>query len=58
MRFHRRPGIAETLRTLVAAERECCGWASWAVSDSGRYAVLDVTGPPEQIGPLARAFGL
>ena len=58
VRYRRGPGVADTLRTLAAAERDCCGWASWNVTDTGDACVLEVTGPPEQIGPLAAAFGL
>lgn len=55
-RFRRSPGISDALRALVAAERDCCGWASWALSDEGNSVVLDVTGPPERIGALVAAF--
>lgn len=52
------PGIGDSLRALVAREQQCCGWASWAVSDDGRQLVLDVTGPAPRIDNLAGAFGL
>lgn len=56
VRFRRSPDISDALTALVAAERECCGWASWALSDEGNCVVLDVTGPPDRIGALAAAF--
>ena len=55
-RFRRSPDISDALRALVAAERDCCGWASWALSDEGNSVVLDVTGPPDRIGALVAAF--
>ena len=55
-RFRRSPGMSDALSALVAAERDCCGWASWALSDEGNCVVLDVTGPPDRIGALAAAF--
>ncbi|MBW3548137.1 MAG: hypothetical protein KY452_08420 [Actinobacteria bacterium] len=55
-RFRRSPDISDALSALVAAERDCCGWASWALSDEGNCVVLDVTGPPDRIGALAAAF--
>ena len=56
--FQSQPGISESLRFLVAAERDCCGWASWEVIDEEDWAVLEVTGPPDRVGALASAFGL
>ena len=58
VRFRRDPGVAESLRVLVDAEGDCCGWASWDVADERDHAVLQVTGPPERIASLASAFGL
>ena len=55
-RFRRSPAISDALGALVAAERDCCGWASWALSDEGNCVVLEVTGPPDRIGALAAAF--
>lgn len=55
-RFRRSPDISDALRALVAAERDCCGWTLWALSDEGNSVVLDVTGPPDRIGALVAAF--
>ena len=59
-RIRFRPGAAagEVLRNLVAGERQCCGWASWAVTETEGSWVLDVTGPADRIAPLASAFGV
>ncbi len=58
VRFQREPGVSESLRALVEAEGDCCGWASWEMADEEAYSVLQVNGPPEKIGTLAAAFGL
>lgn len=58
LRFRRSTDTSQTLRALVTAERDCCGWASWALTDEGDCLVLEVTGPAERIGALAAAVGL
>ena len=58
VRFQGPPRIHASLRSLAAAERDCCEWAMWEVVGEGDYAVLQVTGPPGRIGRLAAAFGL
>jgi len=57
-RFRPDPGVPESLRALIDAEGDCCGWASWTLADEEEYSVLEVTGPPERILSLAAAFGL
>ena len=46
------------LETLVAAERSCCGWATWSVTSEPRHAVVEVIGPAQSLAALAAAFGL
>lgn len=58
VRFQAQLRVTADLRALAAAEQSCCGWASWAVTEEDGYAVLEVTGPPGDIGKLAAAFGL
>ncbi len=58
VRYRGAPGVSDSLRALVALERDCCGWASWSVSDTDGYAVLDVTGPHDKVVRLAAAFGV
>ena len=59
-RIRFRPGDAtgEVLQNLVAGERQCCGWASWTLTETDGSWVLDVTGPADRITPLASAFGV
>ena len=58
VRFEPADGVSESLRDLVAAEQDCCGWATWSVADEGGCPVLDVGGPADRVGTLAAAFGL
>ena len=48
----------ERVEQLVAAERSCCGWATWTVQAHPECAVLDVTGPQAPVDALAAAFGV
>lgn len=41
---------------LVAAERQCCGWARWDFEREPALATLTVSGDEELIAPLASAF--
>ncbi len=58
VRYRRAPGVPETLRALALAERDCCGWASWSVTEGDDSCLLEVVGPPRQISALAAAFGV
>ena len=56
--FQPEPGLSDALHSLVASERQCCGWASWTVFDHHDVVVLEVTGPAPQIDNLAGMFGV
>ncbi len=43
--------VAHALLDLVQAERECCGWASWSLSQTAAATVVEVRGD----GPAVRA---
>lgn len=51
-----RDEILEEIARLVAAERECCGWASWELETKSGQAALTVSGDEQLIAPLARAM--
>ena len=51
-----RPGAEEELRTLVAAETECCPWATWTVERDAGTIVLDVRSTAEGVATLHRMF--
>jgi hypothetical protein len=40
--FGRAPGIEPELEALVAAERDCCGFAQWSLRGEADWIVLDV----------------
>jgi hypothetical protein len=48
----------DQIERLAAAERTCCGWATWSVEAHPEHAVLDVIGPQAPVDALARAFGV
>jgi hypothetical protein len=54
--LHGRDEDLQEVSRLVAAERECCGWASWELERRPGEATLRVTGEEELIAPLASAF--
>lgn len=46
------PGVAETLESLVALERECCAFAEWAL----RGTVLEITAEDEAVPVVQGMF--
>lgn len=58
VRFRDDAAVREALQTLVDAEADCCGWASWRLVDQDGAPVLEVAGPAGPVGRLAAAFGL
>jgi hypothetical protein len=46
----------ELASELVAAERECCGWAKWELEPTSEGAILTVSGREHLIAPLADGF--
>lgn len=51
-----RDDVLQEIARLVAAERECCSWASWELETQWGQATLTVSGEEELIAPLARAM--
>jgi hypothetical protein len=56
--FRPEPGVEEELRRLVAAENECCRWATWAVETNAEATVLDVRSTGPGIATLHSMFRL
>lgn len=53
------PGVLDELRTLAAAEAECCSFVAWAVTEQAGHPTLVVTAPPgepDRIEPIATLF--
>jgi hypothetical protein len=48
--------VLQEVARLVAAERECCSWASWELETQWGQATLTVSGEEELIAPVARAL--
>jgi hypothetical protein len=57
VRFPPGPGVLDELRSLAAAEADCCAFAVWAVSEQAGQPVLAVSADPEAIQPIAALFG-
>ncbi len=55
--FRPEPGAEDELRALVAAETECCPWATWTVERSTGTIVLDVRSTAAGVAALHAMFG-
>ena len=54
------PGIREELQALAAAERRCCSFADWQVTDEEDQLVLRISADParpDEIAMFAVLFG-
>jgi len=61
VRFQPGPEVLAELVDLVAEERVCCAFVSWAVTEDGGQPVLRVTAPPgspQDIEPIAAMFAV
>lgn len=56
VRFRRRPGVREELDALAAAERECCSFAEWEVTQDADHVVLTVRSEPDGLATVAALF--
>jgi hypothetical protein len=54
--FDAGPGVEDELRSLIALERECCGFARWSVSAAGRRLTLEVSADSEEAVAAAQAL--
>jgi hypothetical protein len=51
------PGVADELRELVEAERECCAFATWSVREQSGQVVAEIGGDsPEAITAVQIMF--
>ena len=57
--FERRDDVRRRLGSLIAAERECCGFLEFAVRETEDVIRLEVAGPPgaERVLELASTSG-
>lgn len=56
LRFRDHPAIEEELHALVAAENECCSWASWTVERDGDGLVMAARSKDEGVATLHTMF--
>ena len=49
-------GVEDELRSLIALERECCGFARWSVSAAGRRLTLEISGDSQAAAAAAQAL--
>jgi hypothetical protein len=54
--FRADPGVEDELRALAELERECCGFAAFAVQAAGDRVVLEVTSSGEGVAAVRRLF--
>jgi hypothetical protein len=60
VRYQPEPGIREELEALAAAERECCSFAVWTVSQEEDHVILRIAakpGRPDHVSAVAALFG-
>lgn len=58
VRFKADDEVQRELGRLVAAERDCCGFVAWDLSDAGGQLVLRVTGEATAVDAIDAAFRL
>lgn len=60
VRYEPEQGVRDELEALAVAERQCCSFLAWEVSDDGGRPVLLVTadsGAPGDLAAIAALFG-
>jgi hypothetical protein len=60
VRYRQEAGVRTELRELADAERECCSFVTWTVSEEQDHVILRVTGDPErpeEVAGIASLFG-
>jgi hypothetical protein len=56
VRYPGHPGVLDEVRALATAERTCCAFVDWTVTQVGGDVLLTVTSPPgtpEAVEPIA-----
>lgn len=60
VRYEPGPGLRDELEALATAERQCCKFLAWEVSQDGQHPVLLVTADPntpDEVADIATLFG-
>jgi|SRR5579875_599081 len=55
--YRARRGVYEELESLVAAERECCGFADWQVTRESESVVLRIRAEAQGLAAIVGVFG-
>ncbi|MDQ3782727.1 MAG: hypothetical protein M3349_07305 [Actinomycetota bacterium] len=58
LRFDADHGTVHRLVDLVAAERTCCGWASWTLIATEEATTVEVTGEGHHAEAARQMFGV
>jgi len=60
VRYSLEPGVRSELQELAAAERQCCSFVTWTVSQEQDHAILRVAADPQRpddVAGIASLFG-
>jgi len=60
VRYRPGAGVLEELDALAAAERQCCSFVAWTVTEDGGHPVLRVEADaetPDDVASIAALFG-
>jgi hypothetical protein len=58
VRYQPVPGLREELLALAAAERQCCSFAEWTVTQAEGHVVLHIAADPERPADIAAIAAL
>ncbi len=57
VRYRSGAGVQHELETLAEAERECCPFAAWEVSQDQEQVILRIRSDAQGLAAIASAFG-
>jgi hypothetical protein len=57
VRYRPQPGVAHELEALVAAERECCSFADWQLTQDSEHLLLRIRSDAQGLAAIVGAFG-
>jgi len=58
VRYEPEPGLREKLQALAAAERQCCSFADWKVTQEQDHVVLHIRADPTRPNDIAALAAL
>ncbi len=57
VRYRPQPEVAQELEALVAAERECCSFADWQLTQDSEHLLLRIRSDAQGLDAIVGAFG-